>query len=698
MAFVNRMLDGFPPRQDWLYSLRTFFAAMVALYFAMKMQMPRPYWAMATVYVVSSPFIGATTSKAIYRGLGTFVGSAAAVVFVPLFAQAPLLLAAVIAIWTGAFLFVSLHLRTANSYALMLAGYTLPLIALPVVDNPGAVFDVASARFQEICLGVVVAAVSGSIFWPRRLAPVLGETSGQWFINAIAYSNWVLSRGTSGGDAGNLRASMVSGFNSLEMMIGQLPHEGTTPEVIRNLRDLRGRMLHYLPTADALADAIAALAARSDEMSKFQPLIDSAQQWLDGAANSPPRTLWARLHKQIEACQPAPGMLHQPAQLLLSNALFRLGEWVDLWQDLLTLQDAVEHQKVVKWHAVFRHWTVGATVAFFDRRMMVFSTVSAIVATFLASMLWIATGWAEGAGAVIMVAVACSFFAALDEPAPQIYRFFFWTVMAVVLSSGYLFWVLPNLHDFSMLVLVFAVPFLMGGALSVQPRFSLGMMLTLVNGASFISLDTAYDANILTFLNSNLAGPAGLLFALIWSLLTRPFGVNLAQRRLTHACWKDIANLRLQAPLTEHRVSAMRMMDRLMQLAPRLRQSGQDITAPLRDVRVALCLLDLLAFMPRLSEEHRSAVREVINGVRDHFRMSERYKRRISIPTQMLRMIDRACANLALGVGDDATNTQSRTLYALSGLRLALLPVAEAVVDPSSAPELPTQGLDGAPL
>lgn len=123
---------------------------MIALYIALLMQMPRPYWAMATVYIVSSPFLGPTSSKALYRAIGTFLGAAAAVLFVPMFVQSPYVLVVVIALWTGILLFLSLHLRTANNYALMLAGYTLPLIALPTVDNPLAVWDVAEARTEEI--------------------------------------------------------------------------------------------------------------------------------------------------------------------------------------------------------------------------------------------------------------------------------------------------------------------------------------------------------------------------------------------------------------------------------------------------------------------------------------------------------------------------------------------------------------------
>ncbi len=151
-----------PPARDWFYGVRTFAASMIALYIALIMEMPRPYWAMATVYIVSSPFVGPTSSKALYRAVGTFLGAAAAVLFVPLFVQTPFLLAVVVALWTGTLLFLSLHLRTANSYALMLAGYTMPMIALPVVDNPLNVFDIAVSRTEEIFL-----ACSGRAGWRR---------------------------------------------------------------------------------------------------------------------------------------------------------------------------------------------------------------------------------------------------------------------------------------------------------------------------------------------------------------------------------------------------------------------------------------------------------------------------------------------------------------------------------------------------
>src|ERR1700734_871105 len=90
-----------PSLRDWLFSLKTFIAAMLALYVAFYFELPRPYWAMASVYIVSNPFVGATRSKALYRVLGTALGASAAVLFVPPFVESPYLFSVIVALWTG---------------------------------------------------------------------------------------------------------------------------------------------------------------------------------------------------------------------------------------------------------------------------------------------------------------------------------------------------------------------------------------------------------------------------------------------------------------------------------------------------------------------------------------------------------------------------------------------------------------------
>ncbi|MCY1404444.1 Fusaric acid resistance protein family protein [compost metagenome] len=266
--------------------------------------------------------------------------------------------------------------------------------------------------------------------------------------------------------------------------------------------------------------------------------------------------------------------------------------------------------------------------------------------------------------------------------------------MSVVFASLYLFLVLPNLHDFPMLVLAFAVPFICVGTLTVKPQFYLGMLLTLVNTSSFISIQGAYDADFLSFANSNLAGPMGLLFAFIWTLIARPFGAELAAKRLTRFSWRDIVGLSEPATLSEHRLLGIKMLDRLMQHLPRLAMTGQDSGVALREVRVALNLLDLLAHTPRVLGVPQVLLRQVVAEVGEYFKACLKAGERLQAPSPLLMTLDRTRRALS-GAGDD--ETRRHLLHALSGLRLALLPGVEFVG--SAEPEEPLpHGIDGAPL
>ncbi|BAO59506.1 FUSC family protein [Pseudomonas protegens] len=695
---MKGFFTGMPPARDWFYGVRTFAASMIALYIAMLMQMPRPYWAMATVYIVSSPYVGPTSSKALYRAIGTFLGAAAAVLFVPMFVQSPYLLVVIIALWTGILLFLSMHLRTANNYALMLAGYTLPLIALPVVDNPLGVWDVAEARTEEIFLGIVCAAVIGSMFWPRRLAPVFVDSAAKWFADAALYSQRFLARNVQPEEVSGLRASMVGTFNTLELMIGQLPHEGARPQTVRNTKELRGRMINLLPVVDALDDALYALERRTPELvAQFAPLLAKADEWLQGTARDASVERWQALRDELEALQPSPEALDDRRQLLMSNALYRLGEWIDLWQDCRSLQHAIQSESQAPWRAVYRHWRLGRLTPFLDRGLMLYSAGSTVLAIIVASVLWILLGWTDGGSAVILAAVACSFFASMDDPAPQIYRFFFWTAMSVLFASLYLFLILPNLHDFPMLVLAFAVPFICVGTLTVQPRFYLGMLLTIVNTSSFISIQGAYDADFLSFANSNLAGPMGLLFAFVWTLIARPFGSELAAKRLTRFSWRDIVSLSEPATLAEHRHMGAQMLDRLMQHLPRLAMTGQDTGIALRELRVALNMLDLLAYAPRAQGVAQSLLRQVVAEVGEYFKACLKAGERLPAPSGLLMTLDRTRRALGSQGLQGDHETRLHLLHALSGLRLALLPGVEFVATGELEEPLP-HGIDGAPL
>jgi hypothetical protein len=132
------------------------------------------------------------------------------------------------------------------------------------------------------------------------------------------------------------------------------------------------------------------------------------------------------------------------------------------------------------------------------------------------------------------------------------------------------------------------------------------MLLTLVNTSSFISIQGAYDADFLNFTNVNLAGRGPAVCVCLDP--DRPaIRRRTGGQALTRFSWRDIVGLSEPATLAEHRHLGVQMLDRLMQHLPRLALTGQDTGVALRDLRVALNLLDLLAYSPRYRRATRAA-------------------------------------------------------------------------------------------
>src|SRR6202166_1831125 len=272
----------YPTSRDSIFSVKTFAAAMLALYIGLKLELPRPYWAMATVYIVSNPFVGATRSKALYRALGTMIGASAAVLFVPPFVESPYLFSAVVALWTGTLLFLAINDRTARSYVFMLAGYTMPLIALPSVMDPTGIFDLAVSRTEEIVLGIVCASVVGGAILPSRLAPTLIERTDAWFRDAAFYAKETLSGRMGGKTISACRQRLAVTVNALEFLLSQLAYDHTRPDVLARTQALRGRMQLLLPIMSAIGDPLAALlGGKSPTPPGLEPLLADIIKWFD---------------------------------------------------------------------------------------------------------------------------------------------------------------------------------------------------------------------------------------------------------------------------------------------------------------------------------------------------------------------------------------------------------------------------------
>ncbi|HBF28461.1 FUSC family protein [Rhizobium sp.] len=662
--------------RDWVFSGKAFIAGMMALYIAMALDLSRPYWALSAVYVVSSPFSGATKSKALYRLLGTVLGATAAVVFVPTFVSAPELLSLVVALWTGTLLFLSMLDRSARSYVFMLAGYTLPLIALPVVGSPDTIFDIALARSEEIALGIICAAIVNMVIMPVSLGAEFGRRINGWLGDAGAWAEDIL-RGEGASPLTPIkRQQLAADVASLDLMISQLSYDHGTKDVARLAKALRGRLLMLLPTFSSLADRLHAVRLGCDVLpSELTTLLNDVADWFK-ACNQPGAQQMAQDLLDKIAAQQKSDPLQGWDDLVTSGLRTRMKDVVELWRDCLSLRDDIAKGEYTPLREGFASQFSHAS-RHFDHALLGLKAAIVVAGILVACAIWIGLGWDQGASFVAMVAVACSFFAAQDRPAPLIRFMLVWTTVSVLASFVYLFGILPVATNFEMLALALAPFLFVLGLKMTNPQTTVIGMLVSVNLASLIAIQDRYSADLTSFANGGLATLLGIGFAQVWINLAHPFGAELAAKRLMKAGWRDLAATAagLRAGDADRLVG--RILDRLGQLVPRLASLNERELGNVdgfSDVRLAINVVTLQQERGSLCDASAEHVSKVLLAVADHYRRQLKASRVLVPDTDLLTVIDLALATVLSHEG----TTARRAIDALVGLRRVYFPDVQA--------------------
>jgi uncharacterized membrane protein YccC len=653
-----------PGRAEWLFSVRTFAAAVLALYIGLAFDLDRPYWAMASAYIASQPLSGATRSKAVYRFVGTLLGASADVVLVPNLANAPALLSLALALWIGICLYFALLDRTPRSYVFMLAGYTAAIVGFPSVSAPESIFDTAVARVQEIGLGIGCASLMASVVFPRRVQPVLASRLDRWLAHASRWSLAALA-GEAADEAVRLERQRLAGdVAEIDLLTSYLAWDpAAQPEAVRSLRALRRRLLMLLPVLSSLTDRVQGLQLEGG-LARVRGVLEEAARWVRAPEEvSAPAELRAGTKESLP-----PGATW--ADMLRVSLLERVRELIDLLEDCRRLRLHVEGGCPFPASLAYHRSRAAAEVRHRDHGRALWSAMSAAIAVGSACAFWIASGWDQGGTAAMMTAVACCFFAALDDPVPAILGFLTWSVVAVAVDAAYLFLILPPL-DFPMLVMALAPAFLLFGALTAMPQTSsIGMALT-ANGATLLSLQSTYNAQFDTFINSAIGLVIGMGGAAVITAVIRSVGAEWSALQLFRRGWADLAEAAERRGSGDRAVFAGVMLDRIGLVAPRIAAAGpgSELRAVdvLAELRTGLNIVALRRVRRALPESLRAEVDAVLAGVAAHFRARAR---RLRKPDPALL----ADIDAALQAG--AASGRHAAVLALVGLRRALFPDA----------------------
>lgn len=669
-----------PGWRDWAFALKTCAAALLALFLALWIDLPRPYWAVGTVYITSQVLSGATRSKAIYRVCGTVLGAAMTVVLVPNLVNAPILLSLAIALWVALCLYVAILDRTPASYLPMLAGYTAALIGFPAVDDPGTIFDTAVARAEEIFLGILCAGLAATLVLPQSAAPVIAGRLDLWLAEA---REWTLAALTgarapqAGDDSRARRLRLASDAIALDGLGLALRNEASGAErAAVAFAPLRQHMLMVLPIVAALADRVCALDRAGALPARVRALLSDIALWLAGEGDCAAEA--ARLRERVDAVEPSLGRAPDWNALLLASLTARLRDVIDLRLDLRALRGHLM-AGTKPTPLAFTYTAQVHRVRHRDHGLAALSAFGAFASILVCCAVWIGTGWPDGSAAPMMAAVTCCLFAALDDPAQPILGFANSAIVGALVAGFYLFAVLPVVTTFEMLALALAPPLILCGLMMTQPRTMPMGMGAAVNGATLIALQNGYTGEFAPFANSVLASVAGMWIAAVVIRLVRSLGAGRIARRLLRINRRSLATAAEGGGAGHGLELAALMLDRVGLIAPRLAAIPADDAAAagdlLADVRVGINLVEVRRVRRRLAGAARRSIDEVLALV------ARQTRSRAAVPgPDLLSALDAGLD--AVAAAADSPERRA-ALIGLTGLRRGLFPDAPAYRAPA---------------
>ncbi|MDB5738750.1 MAG: Fusaric acid resistance protein [Sphingomonas bacterium] len=669
-----------------LFSVKCFVAAMLAYYIALRIGLTRPYWAVTTSYIVAQPLAGAVLSKAVFRVAGTVLGAAAAVVLVPNLVNAPELLSLALALWLGVCLYISMQDRTPRAYVFLLAGYTASIIGLPSVAAPGAIFDTAILRVQEIIIGILCGSLIHGAVFPRTVTAKLLERIEAILADVERWSHNSL-QGAADASLDHDRRRLALDINELHQLSTHLPFDTARflPRV-RTVRALQDQLSMLLPLGSAVEDRLTVLRGDAGGVPpEVAALIERVCDWLASAPLTPAdrAIVTDRLIADARALEPDGTAPLTWRDALLMSLLGRLADLIAAHRGTRDLRDQIRSptRAPVSPVAAAALRQAGRRAFHRDRQSAIRAAFGTIATILIGCAFWIGTAWADGAGAVLIAGVCCALFGNSDDPAPAIRLFLYGSIVGILIAAPFAFGIMPRLTDFVTLAMAMAPILLVAGALLANPKTSLLALGGLLGFINIVGLGDRYNGEFLPFINGAIAQIAGTFFAVITVGLFQTVGTEQSAARLIRAGWRDLArrsDLRTAPDATGWN---SRMLDRIGLLAPRLAAKGQDPGRPvldaLQDLRVGLTVGELRRLRMASTAPEDAIISPVLGGVGRHY-AALRTDRVLPNDDALLASIDRAMAGFAR---DESAAARRDGLLALTGLRRNLFPSAPVFVD-----------------
>ncbi|WP_255326443.1 FUSC family protein [Sphingobium sp. EM0848] len=656
--------------QKLLFSLSSFLAAAITLAIAFSASLPRPWWALLTVYVTAQPMAGAFRPKALYRLGGIVAGAGVTILLVPNLQNSPELLVLCLAAWTGFCIYLAVLDRTPRAFLFQMAAFSSAVISFPYLDDPGNIFDTTIARVEEMTVAILCVTAVHALLQPWSATPVIRARAQSFLGHARRWTAEALGSHHSRLENEH-RRMLAADVTELGMIAVHLPFDQRwAPATRRRVMALQQHLANILPLASAAANRLDLLRENAAIPTEQALLLDDIIDWLVSGDAS-----LQQLRPLLQRCEAMAVTAEGPGDwtsLLTASACARIAEFL--------VELAASHRLVQRIGAPGRPALRAEPSSFAlarDHGVAALAGLATATALIIYCAVWILLAWPNGSATAAFAALITCSFAAQDDPAPVIGRYLLATLKTFPLAALYLFVILPRVDGYEMLIMTLAPALLWMGYIQADPKRSpqaLPMFSCFIVAMGFLA---RFQADFALFVNTGLAQLGGIVTTLAVTRLFRSVNALWTARRILRANWGDLAQLAdIRRPFRPERWTAM-AIDRLGQVAARMAVAapGDALHSAdgLADLRIGRNIIPIRRALPHVPHDARHRLGTVLAGLATFYGLRWREGHANPPPASLLEPIDRALQALLALPLDEA---RRRALRALVGMRCNLFPKA----------------------
>ncbi len=673
------------------YLLKVLLACLFAMWLSLIFELDQPRTAMLTVAIVMQSRSGMVFAKSYYRLIGTLVGVVVSLILVALFAQERVLFLLSMTLWIGLCTAGSMVYRNHQSYAFVLAGYTLCIVGLPAAINPDLTFNIAVTRISEILIGLISATMVSDLIFPQRIWDMIQAKVRQRFrdfsdllrstthsADATKNSKQALLRFI--GDIYSLesfRASAVmenDDSKQKRLVISDMNNEfiavSTTFHALEEL--LRRQQNNGHPEVSTvliamyrlLSDAItlAGKSARNEQeasliANQLQVYCDDFNQNLNAYRMQLPSNISERELLDFET----------GAELLLRLA-DELLAYARTYASLSNSEQASMPKDVLAPPKLEMHYDILAVSL---------AGVRGTLTLAIMTLLWLFTDWRSGIEAMTIGVITSTLFATSPAPNRTIKQFMLGAVIGTVLAYICNFHLLTQAHGFWMLALAVTPTILFASWLTTKPSIAVVGSGIFIVFLMHIGFNSNYNANPVTFFNDAIADLLAVLVSGVMYGLIDISSSQWSRQRIAASLRKLIISACRNTPLIK-RTQLENIAFDLVQRAGSTQRVAEEhdrlvIDWLLSTLEIGHAVIVLRELRPEINQPYFSELLQTsLEAIAQLHETPSATKRK-----QAQGAVDNAIANLSSNLSNDTSETEGeyrhQALTMLHFLHSALL-------------------------